>query len=153
MQAHNLDSLAISVKMSVLLYMPGLAIILLQQLGTAQTILNVTLMLVFQLVLGWPFLSTYPREYLTGAFDLSRKFLFKWTVNWRFLGEEIFLSSELAKMLLLGTTIALLAFAHFKWVDGGLPLLVGRAARNIWRPVRRLSPDCELLLFSASTAF
>lgn len=129
--------------MSVLLYMPALAIILLQQLGAAQTLSNVALMLIFQVILGWPFLSRYPKEYLTGAFDLSRVFLFKWTVNWRFLGEDVFLSPVLAKALLFAHVGTLLAFAHFKWVDGGLPHLVDQAARSIWRPVRRVSPDCK----------
>ena len=139
-ESHN--SLAISVKMSVLLYMPALVLILLQQVGAAQTFSNLTLMLIFQLILGWPFLSAYPMEYVTGAFDFSREFLFKWTVNWRFLGEEMFLNPVFAKSLLASTVVALVAFAHFKWVDGGIPQLVDRAARNIWRPVRRLSPHC-----------
>ena len=36
-----------------------------------------------QLVLALPFLTTYPVEYLKGAFDLGRVFMFKWTVNFK----------------------------------------------------------------------
>lgn len=45
-----------------------------------------------QLVLGLPFLLVNPVGYVSRAFDLGRQFLFKWTVNWRFLPEDIFLS-------------------------------------------------------------
>ncbi|KAL5529217.1 hypothetical protein ACEPAG_5191 [Sanghuangporus baumii] len=138
-----LFSLAISVKMSVLLYMPGLLIILLQQRGAVQSILHVFTMVLFQLILGWPFLSEYPWEYIAGAFDLSRVFLFKWTVNWRFLGEEFFLKPIWAKALLLGHVCVLLAFAHFRWCrgEGGLLRVVSKALQKPWTPVRPLTAD------------
>ena len=131
--------------MSVLLYMPGLLLILLQQRGVVQSILHVLIMVLLQLILGWPFLSEYPREYVAGAFDLSRVFLFKWTVNWRFLGEELFLNPVWAKALLLGHLCALLAFAHFRWCknEGGLLRIVFKALQKPWVPVRPLSADCE----------
>ena len=34
-------------------------------------------------MLALPFLTTYPVEYLKGAFDLGRVFMFKWTVNFK----------------------------------------------------------------------
>ncbi|KAH8117363.1 glycosyltransferase family 58 protein [Phellopilus nigrolimitatus] len=138
-----LYSLAISVKMSVLLHIPGLLIILWQRRGIYQTVLHVLLMVIFQVVLGWPFLSEYPRQYLVGAFDLSRMFLFKWTVNWRFVGEDAFLSPLWAKSLLLGQLCALLTFAHFKWCarEGGVYQLLSRTLRNPWLPSSPLSAD------------
>ena len=146
------NSLAVSVKMSVLLYMPALMIILLQHRGAAQTFSNVALMSIFQLILGWPFLSTFPKAYLTGAFDLSRVFLFKWTVNWRFLGEELFLNQSLANALLLGHACTLLLFAHFKWCkdEGGIFGMIKRTVMAPLKPVgvKAMSSDCELL-FSA----
>jgi len=45
----------------------------------------------FQVALAIPFLASHPFSYLKGAFDLGRVFIFKWTVNWRFLPEEVFL--------------------------------------------------------------
>ena len=40
-----------------------------------------------QLVLGAPFLVAAPASYLRKAFELSRVFLHKWTVNLHFLPE------------------------------------------------------------------
>jgi alpha-1,3-mannosyltransferase len=65
---------------------------------------------VVQLVLGYPFLSTYPVEYLQQAFDLGRVFMHKWTVNYRFLPEDIFVSRMLSVGLLLLTIAAMIAF-------------------------------------------
>ncbi len=62
-----------------------------------------------QLVLAYPFLSTHPVEYMRGAFDFGRVFFFKWTVNWKFLDESVFVSKELA-LLLLATHLSLLVF-------------------------------------------
>jgi alpha-1,3-mannosyltransferase len=35
------------------------------------------------LVLGAPFLLTYPQSYIRKAFELDRVFFYKWTVNWK----------------------------------------------------------------------
>lgn len=61
-----------------------------------------------QVVLAWPFLSTFPAEYVGRAFELSRVFLHTWTVNWKFLPEPLFQSRELA-LGLLSAHVALLA--------------------------------------------
>jgi alpha-1,3-mannosyltransferase len=37
-----------------------------------------------QLLLAVPFLYTSPLNYLLGAFNLGRVFLFQWTVNFRY---------------------------------------------------------------------
>ena len=53
-----------------------------------------------QLALGYPFLSTYPVSYLKKAFELSRVFFFKWTVNLKFLPEHVFVGKPLSFALL-----------------------------------------------------
>ncbi|VIO94954.1 Uncharacterized protein BM_BM4956 [Brugia malayi] len=88
-------SLAVSVKMNTLLFSPALLFILL---------LNTAL----------PFLLHDPFSYLQRSFDLGRVFLFKWTVNWRFLSEEIFLDHRF-HIFLLATHIILLFFAGYLW--------------------------------------
>lgn len=143
-------SLALSVKMSVLLYLPGLAIILWQRRGIVHAVLHLSLILLFQVILGKPFLVEFPRQYLSGAFDLSRVFLFKWTVNWRFLGEEVFLNPIWARALLLGHLCSLLAFAHFNWCrkNGGLVILLRNSLRNPLKGFNRqsFSPDCKSII-------
>lgn len=56
------------------------------------------------------------REYLSRAFDLGRQFLFKWTVNWRFVGEELFLSRHFTYSLLVAHVGILVLFLHTRWV-------------------------------------
>lgn len=70
-----------------------------------------------QIVLGYPFLASHPRSYLHRAFELSRQFLFKWTVNWRFLGEEMFLSRQFSIALLALHALLLLVFISTKWLQ------------------------------------
>ena len=41
------------------------------------------------MALGLPFLLAYPWSYLSRAFELSRVFTHIWTVNLKFLSEEV----------------------------------------------------------------
>ena len=78
-------SLAVSIKMNVLLFAPGLLLLLLQVGPDLKTVFN-RLMLCCalpQLVLGAPFLLTFPVSYLRKAFELDRVFFYKWTVNFK----------------------------------------------------------------------
>lgn len=133
-----LFSLALSIKMNVLLYLPGLLVVLLKTLGLVDSLVHILIMVVIQVWLGLPFLVPYPRSYLANAFDFSRQFLFKWTVNWRFVPEDVFLSKRFALSLLFGHLSVLLLFALFRWFkgDGGLIATVKRA---VSMPFRRAS--------------
>jgi len=57
--------------------------------GLYKTILHIALCGVIQVALGWPFLTTYPISYISRSFELGRVFMYKWTVNWKFLDEEV----------------------------------------------------------------
>ncbi len=98
-------SLAVSVKMNMLLFAPGIFIVWILSLGAKKTIECIAICAIVQLVLGYPFLSTYPVSYLSKAFELTRVFFYKWTVNFKFLPEEIFLSKKLSVVLLILTVI------------------------------------------------
>jgi alpha-1,3-mannosyltransferase len=98
-------SLAVSVKMNMLLYAPGIFLLYLLDIGVVGALQCISLCAIVQLVLGWPFLSTYPMSYLTKAFELSRIFMFKWTVNFKFLPEHVFVSKTLSIALLVATAI------------------------------------------------
>jgi alpha-1,3-mannosyltransferase len=69
-----------------------------------------------QVILAFPFLPTNAMGYLQRAFEFSRQFLFKWTVNWRFVGEETFLSRGFSTALLIGHVSALLVFITTRWL-------------------------------------
>ena len=70
---------------------------------------------VLQLTIGVPFLLYQPTSYFTKAFEFSRKFLYQWSVNWRFVPESIFLSRSFATTLLGAHLGLLLLFSHRKW--------------------------------------
>ncbi|NWS40360.1 ALG3 mannosyltransferase, partial [Probosciger aterrimus] len=108
-------SLAVSVKMNILLFAPGLLFLLLQQFGLRGCIPKLCICALLQVVLGPPFLLVNPVGYLTRSFDLGRQFQFKWTVNWRFLPEEVFQNRAFHAMLLLVHLASLGLFALHRW--------------------------------------
>ncbi|XP_075617534.1 dol-P-Man:Man(5)GlcNAc(2)-PP-Dol alpha-1,3-mannosyltransferase [Balearica regulorum gibbericeps] len=110
-----LFSLAVSVKMNILLFAPGLLFLLLQRFGLLGCIPKLCICAVLQVILGLPFLLVNPVGYLTRSFDLGRQFQFKWTVNWRFLPEEVFQNRAFHAMLLLAHLAGLGLFALHRW--------------------------------------
>ncbi|XP_072749503.1 lethal(2)neighbour of tid protein [Anoplolepis gracilipes] len=96
-----LYSLAVSVKMNILLFAPALLIAYLYVLGLLKTLIHLNICAFIQLILALPFLLENPVAYIKGAFNLSRIFEFKWTVNWRFLSEEVFVHPYFHNSLLL----------------------------------------------------
>ncbi|NXK21185.1 ALG3 mannosyltransferase, partial [Arenaria interpres] len=110
-----LFSLAVSVKMNILLFAPGLLFLLLQRFGLLGCIPKLCICALLQVVLGLPFLLVNPLGYLTRSFDLGRQFQFKWTVNWRFLPEEVFQSRAFHAGLLLAHLAGLGLFALHRW--------------------------------------
>ncbi|AAW46504.1 alpha-1,3-mannosyltransferase, putative [Cryptococcus deneoformans JEC21] len=121
-----LFSLALGVKMNILNFLPGLLVLLFQYRGIVGTVEGLSIIGLIQFLLPAPFFFSKSnpyliRAYFTSAFDFSRQFLYEWTVNWRFISEETFLSRERAVTLLAGHLTVLGLFAAFKWspVPGG----------------------------------
>nr|XP_031361485.1 LOW QUALITY PROTEIN: dol-P-Man:Man(5)GlcNAc(2)-PP-Dol alpha-1,3-mannosyltransferase [Lonchura striata domestica] len=110
-----LFSLAVSVKMNILLFAPGLLFLLLQRFGLLGCIPKLCICALLQVLLGLPFLLVNPVGYLTRSFDLGRQFQFKWTVNWRFLPEEVFHNRVFHATLLLAHLAGLGLFALHRW--------------------------------------
>jgi alpha-1,3-mannosyltransferase len=108
-------SLATSIKMNALLYLPAIIMILLQTVGTGKSVRHALLFLAIQGLLALPFLQENAYNYLTRAFDFGRSFEYKWTVNWRILPEFLFRSSDIAVLLLVLHAGALLLFASTRW--------------------------------------
>ena len=87
------------------------------------------------------------RSYMARAFEFSRSFLFEWTVNWRFLREEVFHSRTLSATLLLGH-LTVLGLALMCWTHpfGGVVRVVRRAVHHPSMPAMgRLTPSCMWL--------
>ncbi|KAI9761009.1 MAG: hypothetical protein M4579_001272 [Chaenotheca gracillima] len=128
-------SLALGVKMSVLLTAPAVAVILYQgyilESFWARSVELAVSTLGVQVLIALPFLRTNPLGYLSRAFELTRVFLFKWTVNWRFVGEDLFLSKSFSVSLLLAHATLLALFLATRWL----------------RPTGRSLPDAIIMAF------
>lgn len=74
-----------------------------------------------QLFLGAPFLLHHPVAYVARSFEIGRVFKFEWTVNFKFLSEETFVSPVLSVALLALTIITLALFAA-KWMRSSPPV-------------------------------
>jgi len=111
-----LYSVAVSVKMNILLFAPGLLLLLLQSQGVFGAIPCLAVCAVVQVALGLPFLLRYPVAYVHRSFELGRVFLFKWTVNFKFLDEQVFTSKMLSFVLLTFMVLTLAVFA-VKWLS------------------------------------
>lgn len=108
-------SMAVSVKMNVILFSPGLLVLLLLTHGWRGTLPRLTLCAIIQLALGAPFLLDNPVGYIGRAFDLGRQFLYQWTVNWRCVPEWLFLNRGFHIVLLVLHATLLIAFALNHW--------------------------------------
>ncbi|KAL6799861.1 glycosyltransferase family 58 protein [Trichoderma sp. SZMC 28012] len=109
-------TIGLGVKMSLLLVLPAVVIVLFLGRGFKGALRLLWLMVQVQLLLAIPFITTNWRGYLGRAFELSRQFKFEWTVNWRMLGEELFLSRGFSITLLAFHALFLLIFILGRWL-------------------------------------
>jgi len=116
----TLGSLAYSwglgIKMSLLLALPAIGVMLFLVRGVQASLKQAWLIAQLQIIIALPFLPANFAGYLGRAFELSRQFLFKWTVNWRFVGEDIFLSKGFSNSLLVGHVSTLALFIATRWL-------------------------------------
>jgi alpha-1,3-mannosyltransferase len=121
----------LNVKMTLLLPIPAMGFLFLQALGFREAVTQA--MIIFQVSVsfsrddssidadiqqlgyGFPFRKRAP-SYFSRAFELTREFLYKWTVNWRFVSESTFLSRPFALGLLALHITLLLQFARSRWI-------------------------------------
>nr|ABH09692.1 AlgC [Aspergillus niger] len=132
-------STGVAIKMTLLLLAPAIAVVTVLSLSLGPSVgLGVLAVLVqvgsheavglakgnlcedlsdieLQVLLAIPFLQNNPAGYLSRAFELTRQFMFKWTVNWRFVGEEVFLSKSFS-LALLAVHIVLLGALCRHWL-------------------------------------
>ncbi|KAK5702603.1 dolichyl-P-Man:Man(5)GlcNAc(2)-PP-dolichol alpha-1,3-mannosyltransferase [Elasticomyces elasticus] len=145
-------SFGLGVKMSLLLALPAVGVVLWQGMGRDRALKQAVVMAQLQVLLGYPFLAVNPRSYLTRAFEFSRQFLFKWTVNWRFVGEQTFLSRSFSLVLLAAHAGLLSVFLATRWLKPGDSSLVAALKQLIDLPIeekqkmiaRRVTPEFVL---------
>ena len=86
-----------------------------QETGIRKAVWGTLAGLGLQLALGAPFLVHHPFSYLERAFEFSRVFMYKWSVNWQFLPETLFLSKQFAVLLLIIQLRLLWSLANYTW--------------------------------------
>ncbi|KAI2620054.1 glycosyltransferase family 58 protein [Hypoxylon sp. NC1633] len=106
----------LGIKMSLLLVLPAVGIVLFLGRGFWGALKCARIMGYIQLVIALPFLQENAKGYLSKAFELTRAFFFEWTVNWRFVGEETFLSRPFSLSLLTMHALVLIGFIVNKWL-------------------------------------
>ncbi|CAK9175303.1 unnamed protein product [Ilex paraguariensis] len=113
---------AVSIKMNVLLYAPPLLLLMLKAMDIAGVISALAGAALLQILLGLPFILSYPISYISRAFNLGRVFIHFWSVNFKFVPEPVFVSKEFAVSLLITHLVVLTVFAHYIWCkhEGGL---------------------------------
>ncbi|CAF2365272.1 unnamed protein product [Rotaria sp. Silwood2] len=111
-----LYSLAVSIKMNILLMAPGLFFILLLSVGLSQTFKYIFYCGLLQLIFAIPFLLSNPMAYIIRSFDLGRQFFYIWTVNWRLIPEHIFLNRYFHLSLLLIHILILFYVCRYQWL-------------------------------------
>lgn len=126
-------SYAVSIKMNALLYLPGLFYLFYVFHGgrLISVFFHVLVVAAVQIFVAWDFLGftnfsdpslvEIREAYLRNAFDFLRKFLYKWTINWKFLPEEVFQSDLFHKGLLAAHILVLFVFV-FRWSTNFNPL-------------------------------
>ncbi|PHH64385.1 hypothetical protein CDD81_4606 [Ophiocordyceps australis] len=136
-------SWGLGIKMSLLLTLPAVGALLLLGRGFYGSLRLARLMTQVQLAIAIPFLSRNWRGYLGRAFELSRQFKFEWTVNWRMMGQSVFLSQSFSTTLLLLHVAVLCLFLETRWMRrAGRPLSALIPAMLRFRAP--LSPEQEL---------
>jgi alpha-1,3-mannosyltransferase len=88
--------------MSAILFIPALLLNLNFYFGIMKTVMSMMLLIAMQIAIGTEWILTgNGKQYFGKAFEFDRVFMFKWSVNWQFLGEEKAVGKEHAKMLLM----------------------------------------------------
>ncbi|GAC95073.1 hypothetical protein PHSY_002648 [Pseudozyma hubeiensis SY62] len=114
-----LFSIGLGIKMNVLLFLPGIAAAAFVFTGIRGIISYLAVVALIQALLSMPFTLHDPHAYFNRAFDFSRAFLYVWTVNWRFVPEQIFSSTRFAHGLLALHLLLLALFGLFRWTGVG----------------------------------
>ncbi|OTB08295.1 glycosyltransferase family 58 protein [Hypoxylon sp. CI-4A] len=127
-------SWGLGIKMSLLLVLPAVGIILLLGRGFSGSLNCAMIMANLQIAIAYPFLQENAKGYASKAFELTRQFFFKWTVNWRFVGEDVFLSRQFSLVLLAMHAVVLIGFIVNKWLKPA-----GKPLTAIIAPIMRFS--------------
>ncbi|KAK6466042.1 Dolichyl-phosphate-mannose-glycolipid alpha-mannosyltransferase [Scheffersomyces coipomensis] len=151
--ASDLFSIAISIKMNALLYLPGFLVVsyFLLEENVLKLIVVLAVIPVVQVLTGWKFLlplfndedaKSIRWNYINQAFNFKRKFSYQWTVNWKFNPEVIFSSDNFAASLLFLHLFVILIFTFTRYLS---PKIIHKSFRQLiidaFKPISTISPQ------------
>ncbi|CUS21530.1 LAQU0S03e04676g1_1 [Lachancea quebecensis] len=127
-------AMAVSVKMNALLYLPGFLLSIFQLTGGhfAQTVACLVVVCGWQIFVAMPFLQEHTAEYWAAAFDFKRQFMYRWSVNWQFVDEEVFQDKWFHRTLLASHIVILVLFAITRFFQR--PIEIQRSLRALRHP-------------------
>ena len=108
-------SVAVSIKMNILLFAPALWMLMIVDIGMYGSLSCIFICALVQLLAGAPFLANNFWGYIGRSFEMGRVFTFKWSVNYKFLPENIFVSKQFAIGLLCFHLLFLGLFFTQRW--------------------------------------
>jgi len=111
-----LYSLGLGTKMSLLLALPAIGLVIYLSRGLREGLQYGIMVPTAQFIFGIPFLYADATAYVSRSFELTREFMYEWTVNWRFVDEDIFYTQEFSNALLLGHLATLYLFIATRWL-------------------------------------
>lgn len=124
-------SFAVSIKMNVLLFAPGMLYVMLRTLPLWRVVYYLAVCAAVQLVTGLPFLAHDYEAYLTKGFELGRVFTQRWSVNYQFLDNALFVDPNLGLALLGATVGAWVLLWRMRWAKR---TYLTRAEARVLRP-------------------
>ena len=138
--AADVYSTAIAVKMNALLYLPGVVVVVYYLNGEnlARTAAVMAVIPAVQWGTAWRFVMApvdnaadveYLRwTYFRQAFQFDRKFLYQWTVNWRFVPQEVFESGYFTTGLMVMLVVVMVWFG---WTRFAAPFVAGKLSARV----------------------
>ena len=152
-----LYSIAVSIKMNIFLTAPALLLLLLMHGGIMFAATQIFVCAVVQLLVGAPLLLLHPVNYIKGAFGGFGDLKHKWTVNLKFMPEDLFLSRWTTVLLLGSLVVMLVVFFIFKWTSPKERGLLLKGCPGLMAPERVLTTmlTCNFvgIVFSRSLHF
>lgn len=109
--------IAINIKMSALLMVPGYVLTIAMEGGMINVIISLFIMASLQVLIGLEFILKNKDAYFSMAYNFDRVFMMTEQVNFQFLTQDFMHSDEFNKFLLGMHLQFLVIFLLFKWTS------------------------------------
>jgi alpha-1,3-mannosyltransferase len=138
-------SFAVSIKMNVLLFAPGMLYVMLRTQPLLKVVGCLCVCATWQLLAGLPFLLHDAEAYLSKGFELGRVFTQRWSVNYQFIDNELFVDPRFGMGLLAATVATWVLVWRTRWAKRTfLTSAEAEELRPVLRDVPHSNPATEL---------